>query len=234
MASLSRRLFLGRLGATSAATLTASTAIAAAPMPADNAELARIGQEMAAAETRYLRADDAYKAAFAKAEQMMPPPPASIIATGRETRSAHVEPLRLVDDNFPNWREAEVFVVAARRIEEVAEAYDDLPIGDPRRRGGPARRAWKARAEHEVWMAARERVREESGFDAASTEKWRAREAISKLAEAAFEHEAQTPADLLVLARAFNTMALMDQSRNWSTALLGPKLALAAERVLSA
>lgn len=232
--NLNRRLFLGRIGAASAAAAIVAPAVAGvAPASSVTPALAEIGARTEDAEARFLRADDAFKAAKAAAERLMPAPPQTIVVPNvTRPRTGYYEALRLVDEMPPRWGEAEVYVLEQHYIHRTVEEFDDLPKDDPLRRGAAAKRARKARSDHDAWMAAKERVREDTGFHAATTELYWSKREIAELAQAAFEHEARSVGDLLIQARALNTASSMDDGRNWAMPTLGPKLALAVERVL--
>ncbi|AMJ61993.1 hypothetical protein [Bosea sp. PAMC 26642] len=226
--SLTRRLFLNRIGATTAAAAAVTLPPAACTVIPDDAQLVALGKKMERAEASFVEADDAYRSALARAQQMAPEVPKGLIVDSRYQYQGHTERERGIDHEVMQdcrW------LLTERHLMDEAEIYAGL-VGKVARRNEEATR--KLLADRAAYVAGMDAARQASGYtDACTVRHWIMRE-VEDAAKAIFAIEASSPAGLLIQARAFTTAATMENGRNWVPHVFGPKLAASAERVLGA
>lgn len=241
--SLSRRLFLNRIGITTvAAAAVALPPAACTVMQDDDAELVHVGKQMDAAEAAYLAADDAYRAARSRCEAAMPGPPSLLVVGAADAQRYPLnalERMRDVDDFRVKFEHGQPLTLSRWWLEDEATAYDALPETDAERAGRRHCALVNAMDVHDRWEMAREQTRLETGFTQALEARDSARRAVDGLAKAAFAQEAKTPRGLQIQARAFVTAfnlsvaATVVGLRPDALHLYGSQLALATERVLA-
>jgi hypothetical protein len=230
--SLSRRLFLNRIGLTTVAAAAVALPPAACTVMQEDGELVEVGKQMDAAEAAYLAADDAWHAARDRAVAMMPAVPAAVLVKAEE-RLMHpgmsLECLRDIDGKPMFYGPASDMKLSRQTLMQRVAAFDDLPDDHWAKNNEPHDRARKLLALDEGYDAACDGAREDSGYNAADDTRRNAVRDILQVAAHMFAMEPRTARGLLIQAKAVTAAAGLDHGGAF---VMGKQFALNAERIL--
>lgn len=231
--SLTRRLFLNRIGVTTAAATAVALPPAACTIMSEDPELVGLGKKMDEAEARYLALDDNWKDARARAVAAMPAVPSGLFVRADERpmhRSTELECLRDFDGNaLFNGPSSDMKLSRTSLINRVG-AFDALPDDHWAKNSELHQRARELLALDEKYEDERERARDRSGFNDADNARYKAERAILDIAALILAIDPRTSRGLLTQAKAMTAAAGLSRS---DASAMAKRFALNAERILS-
>jgi hypothetical protein len=233
--SVSRRLFLSRIGITTAAAAAIALPPAACTVIQEEPELIGMARELEEAERRFVLADDNWKAARERAIAAMPAIPPALFVKAEE-RPMH----RLMDlecprdfDGKPDFKgpSSDMRLSRSSLVGRV-DQFDALPDGHWAKGSELHKRAADLLALDERHAADCERIRRESGYEDADECRDHAMRHIAQVAMGIFAIEPQTTQGLLIQSKALTSVAGLPNRNKADASELGRHLALNAERIL--
>lgn len=233
--SVSRRLFLSRIGITTAAAATVTIPPAACPVMQEEPELVGMARELEEAEQRFVIVDDRWKVARERAIATMPAIPPALFVKAEERpmhRLMDLECLRDFDGKPDFQGPASDMRLSRSSLFDRVNQFDTLPDGHWAKGSELHKRAADLLALDERHAADCERIRRESGYEAADECRDQAMRHIAQVAMGIFAFEPQTVRGLLIQSKALTSVTNLPNRNRADAGELGRHLALNAERIL--